>query len=209
MKSSALRRDEETNAVETVHSFFQKQRDTSTGAAFYRVIKLLSEGLGQDARIRADTLTDLELLYEVYTQILANVSTIKSKRHEALLQGAKRFYEALDKAGGVYSVKEVAEILGITENGVRKKRERKQLLAVDFGQRALYPTWQFVDGNKVIPGLEKVLNALNSVSQVLQVQFLLGTDEEYEISRIEYLQQYGADQNLLQKARQLGHQGAR
>jgi hypothetical protein len=209
MKPSALKRDEKENTLHAVQSFFVSKHDHGTESAYSRVIKLISEHLAvKDIHIEGEGLTDPELLMAVYKEIIAKVSGAKAQRYTMILEGMRRFSGVIEQAGGVYSAAEVAQLMGISDTAVRKKLERNQLLAIERGKRAYYPVWQFT-GNQVTPGLEKVLDALKGVSPVMRVQFLLGTDAEYQTSRIEHLQSAGVDEVLLRKARQLGKQGAR
>lgn len=67
-----------------------------------------------------------------------------------------------------YSTNEVATILSMSGEGVRKRRLSGKLLAVPYGTDWRFPAWQFVDaadagsgtGGVIIPGLEIVLAAL-------------------------------------------------
>ena len=209
MNSSALKRDKEQNVVSAVHTFFGTKHDHGTESAYSRVIKLISEHLAmQDIHIAGEGLTDPELLMTVYKEIIGKLSGAKAKRYEMILSGVRLFNEAIERAGGTYSAGEVADLLSVTTTAVRKKLDRNQLLAIDRGKHSVYPVWQFM-GDQVVLGLEAVLEELSGVSTVMKVQFLLGTDAEYQTSRIEYLQAHGPDERLLRNASQLGEQGAR
>lgn len=64
-----------------------------------------------------------------------------------------------------FSTEEVAGILGITTEGVRKRRLAGRLLALPSGSDFRYPAWQFTPtegegGSALLPGLEEVLAAM-------------------------------------------------
>ncbi len=64
-----------------------------------------------------------------------------------------------------YSTDEVAAILAMSAEGVRKRRASGELLAVRYGGDWCFPAWQFVDagsgeGSPTVPGLETVRAAL-------------------------------------------------
>ena len=94
----------------------------------------------------------------------ARIRAIKAKR--ALLA----------TEGGTVRAAEVSQLLGITRQGVDKRRTSGLLLALSAGQRGYrYPLWQFgADGT--IAGLERVLQALKDCDPWTQVHFMLTGD---------------------------------
>ena len=68
--------------------------------------------------------------------------------------------ELLKAAGGALQLPEAAALLGIQEDSLREQIRRGALLGVKFRHSALHvPLCQF-EGNRVVPGLERVLQAL-------------------------------------------------
>jgi len=92
---------------------------------------------------------------------------------EAMARGAAIKQELLGAAGGGLSSQQVADALGITRQGVDKRRRRRALLAVPAGSGVyLYPACQFTpDG--VIPGLEETLRAFQVRNPWTQLSVLL------------------------------------
>ena len=67
---------------------------------------------------------------------------------------------------------EVAFLLNMTRQAVDKRRLKGQLLGVSLGKRGyLYPDWQF-QGEQVLPGLERVLNALKDYDSWTKLMFM-------------------------------------
>ncbi|MDQ2901589.1 MAG: DNA-binding protein [Acidobacteriota bacterium] len=92
---------------------------------------------------------------------------------EAMARGAAIKQELLQKAGGALSSTQVAQALGITRQGVDKRRTRHALLAVPSGSGDyLYPACQFTpDG--VVPHFDEVLHAFQVAGPWTQLSVLL------------------------------------
>lgn len=92
---------------------------------------------------------------------------------EAMARGTAIKRDLLRAAGGGLSSQQVADALGITRQGVDKRRRRRGLLAVPSGSgEYLYPACQFTpDG--VIPGLEETLRAFQVSNPWTQLSALL------------------------------------
>ena len=92
---------------------------------------------------------------------------------EAIARGAEVKRETLRGAGGGLTSSQVARILGITRQGVDKRRIRRALLAVPTGSgEYLYPACQFT-AEGVIPDFEKVLEAFQVQNPWTQLSTLL------------------------------------
>lgn len=68
-----------------------------------------------------------------------------------------------------FSTAEVAQVLGMTAEGVRKRRLAGRILALHVGSDFRYPVWQFSEpatggsaGSGMLPGLEEILAAIPS-----------------------------------------------
>ena len=67
----------------------------------------------------------------------------------------------------------VARHLGITRQGVDRRRRANKLLAVTFGKRGyIYPSWQFSQDG-VLEGFESVMGGLSAHDSWSQVIFFL------------------------------------
>lgn len=84
--------------------------------------------------------------------------------------------DLLERAGGTYDTAEAAELLGISPEGVRKRIQRGALLAYKSpaGEYRL-PRAQF-SAEGVVPGLEKVLEAMHVESPWMRIQLFLDDD---------------------------------
>ncbi|HEY9449826.1 MAG TPA: hypothetical protein VIQ60_08730 [Gemmatimonadaceae bacterium] len=78
-----------------------------------------------------------------------------------------------------FSTAEVAQILGLTAEGVRKRRLSGRVLALPVGSDFRYPAWQFSKpaaggraGGGMLPGLEEVLAAIPAESPWVRFDLL-------------------------------------
>jgi len=80
--------------------------------------------------------------------------------NEARLRGLARLAELRKMAEPCIETGDVCALLGVSRETIRKKVERKQLLALPKGSDdRVFPAFQF-DRAKVIPGIAEVLDAL-------------------------------------------------
>ncbi len=83
----------------------------------------------------------------------------------------------IDAAGGALTAEKVRALLGHkTIQAVYKAVKERRLLVVEDNGTKLFPAFQF-DGNAVLPGISKVLNAVPDTSSWAILQFLVGGDE--------------------------------
>jgi hypothetical protein len=79
---------------------------------------------------------------------------------EARLRGVAARMRLLQSHGGALAADEAAEALGMTRQGIDKRRKAGKLLALELGSRGFhYPAWQFTPAG-VLAGLEETLHAL-------------------------------------------------
>lgn len=126
-----------------------------------------------------------ELMALVTQEVLSHNSLIP-KRAQLKLRGRVAFREQLTKAGGIYSSQEVSEILGISSSAVRKRVERKNLLAISFNGKLQLPVWQFSEAG-VVDGFSNILSLLKSTTAISAVQFFLTYAEDLKATPIEVL----------------------
>jgi hypothetical protein len=92
---------------------------------------------------------------------------------EAIARGAAVKQELMERAGGGLTSSQVAGVLGITRQGVDKRRSRGTLLAVPTGSGDyLYPACQFT-AEGVVPGLAEILQAFQVQNPWTQLSALL------------------------------------
>ena len=154
---------------------------------------------------------DKALLAELMIQAL-QADPLSSKALRLRLQGQLALRRMLEQAGGAYTASEVADLLGITGDAVRKRARKGKLLAIPRGGHSLYPAFQFdVSGSTVVPGFEAILALLDTGSAAAKLRFFLTADSDLDgtplaalLSGDEALQE-----QVARKARQFGHQTAR
>ncbi len=104
------------------------------------------------------------------------------------------------------------QLLGLSGEGVRKRRDRKRLLGWRHGKQSVYPAFQFdLAGGRVWPALESLLPLLDTESGPAQLRFLLSPDPELGDTPAALLcsSQALALEAVSSKARQFGCQLAR
>ncbi|MSP61913.1 MAG: hypothetical protein EXR72_16585 [Myxococcales bacterium] len=94
----------------------------------------------------------------------------------ARIRGLQARQELLNAEGGVSTVAEVANRLGISRQAVDKRRRAGTLLALDTGRRGyLYPVWQFGDQGPLF-GLPGILGDLRDRDPWARMGFFLTGD---------------------------------
>ena len=96
----------------------------------------------------------------------------EKRLQEARLRGLARIAELRKAAEPVLETGEVCVLMGVSRETIRKKVDRKQLLALPKGGDRVFPAFQFKDGD-VLPGLAAVLAALDTDSPFVALSFLL------------------------------------
>lgn len=97
---------------------------------------------------------------------------------EAIARGAEAKQELLREAGGGWSSTRVAAHLGMTRQGVDKRRRAGRLLALQSGHGDyLYPVCQFTDDG-VLAGIDRFLSACPPSGGWTRLDLLLTPAEE-------------------------------
>ncbi len=149
-----------------------------SAAAIARIVAHADESKLQDALAAATdvgtlaaALSDTDVVGQAVRELDPMASLIaRSVRHKA---------ELISRAGGVLSVQQVAELLGITRQAVDKRRRERKLLAVPRGSDFRYPAAQFTDG-EVVAGLRDVLAAIGLQGSWGTLDLLTAADDELE-----------------------------
>jgi hypothetical protein len=103
----------------------------------------------------------------------------EKKLHEARLRGLARMVELRKAAEPCLETGEVCHLLGVSRETIRKKVDRKQLLALPKGGDRVFPAFQFKEGD-VVPGLSDVLAALDTDSPFVVLSFLLSRSPDFD-----------------------------
>ena len=97
---------------------------------------------------------------------------------DARVRGLARIVQLRKAAEPVLETGEVCALLGVSRETIRKKVDRKQLLALPKGGDRVFPAFQFKDGD-VLPGLAEVLAALPADSPFVALSFLLSKSPDF------------------------------
>jgi hypothetical protein len=126
---------------------------------------------------------------------------------EARLLGQVRRKELLEAEGGVLGPEEVGNLLGIQRQSVDKRRKAGTLLAVELGNRFVYPAWQ-IEKNNTLDHLEEVLSALKDHDAWRKLSFFVhGNVRLNGKSPLQFLRA-GKVEPVLKAAKTLGEHGA-
>ena len=127
--------------------------------------------------------------------------------HEARLRGLARIAQLRRAAEPVLETGQVCVLLGVSRETIRKKVDRKQLLALPKGGDRVFPAFQFKEGD-VVPGLAEVLAALHTDSPFVALSFFLSTSAAFNGKSAWELLQSGDLTRVLAEARNfLSHGG--
>lgn len=150
---------------------------------------------------------DWEFLVKVITKSMEQ-NPLASKKDLLRLRGQLAFREQLEAAGGTYSTQQVADLLGIKSDAVRKRKAKGQLIAIASGEHTVYPTFQF-DRSGVVRHLPELLEILKADSPVDAVQFFLTPDSDLGDTPINALKRGQNVELVFRLAKQFGRQVAR
>ena len=126
---------------------------------------------------------------------------------DARLRGVARMIELRKAAEPVLETGEVCKLLGVSRETIRKKVDRKQLLALPKGGDRVFPAFQFQAGD-VVPGLDKVLAALDTDSPFVALSFLLSKSPDFNGKSASELLQAGEVEPAVAEARGFLNHGA-
>jgi len=153
---------------------------------------------------------DTDLVLQLAGRMGRNAGFGASQRERLRLEGVRRFRAMIEQAGGTEPMKNVEDRLGVSDDTIRKRTKKKQLIAVPVGNRQEYPVWQF-DGPQMVPNFEEVLKLLDAEHYVDQTRFFITPSKDLDdLSPIDALKK--GDQYLervILKARQFQQQGAK
>lgn len=153
---------------------------------------------------------DTDLILQVARRIVDDTGFSTSQRERSRLEGVRRFRTMIEQAGGTEPMKDVEDRLGVSDDTIRKRARKKQMIAIPVGNRQEYPVWQF-DGPQMVPHFEEVLQLLNAEHHVDQIRFFLTPSNDLDgLSPINALKQ--GDKYLKRiklKATQFQQQGAK
>ncbi len=107
-----------------------------------------------------------------------SADVVERDLYDARLRGLERMAQLRKAAEPVLETGEVCALLGVSRETIRKKVDRKHLLALPKGGDRAFPAFQFREGD-VLPGMAEVLAALNTDSPFVALSFLLGKNSDF------------------------------
>ena len=200
------------DSVQRAHASLESQPDAvalfdRALTALMRELLDLREGLsaaGRDRVLLAQD--DKTLLAELMIQAL-EADPLAPKALRLRLRGQAALNRLLEESGGVLGAGEVARLLGITQDAVRKRAKRGTLLALGRGGRQVYPAFQLDPETRgLVPGVAEVLPQLATDSAVAKLRFFLTRAGDLDAAPIDLLRRGDAESRALveRKARQFG-----
>lgn len=126
---------------------------------------------------------------------------------QARLSGleSKRFL--LHAEGGAIAADEAARRLGLTRQGVDRRRRAGRLLGLTLGRRGYaYPLWQFAEMG-TLPGLERVLAALGDLGPWSRVSWFISPNTRLDGASPLTRLRAGEVEAVVTAARAYGEQG--
>lgn len=124
--------------------------------------------------------TDTDVLFSSLRETAAIGAEIEPDKPDALteafLRGSEMKRDMLKAEGGALSAQQLAEHLGITPQGLGRKRERNQVFWLDVGDGYVYPAFQ-IGKNGLLPGIREVLGAFTVDDPWMRVNFMLTGDQ--------------------------------
>jgi len=203
-RPSRTRRSEPGPSDDLVEAFVAR-----TGRALVRIAERMPRQNLVDA-VGAET--DTDVLFASLQEAVAIGAEIAPDRPDpltaALLRGAEMKRALLKAEGGVLSGPQLAEHLGITPQGVGKKREKGQLFWLEVGDGYVYPAFQ-VGPDGLLPGVRQVLDAFEHVDDPwMRVNFMLTGDARLAGQRPLDALREGKVEDAVRAARAYGEHGA-
>jgi len=200
---SRVRRGESAASDDLVEAFVLR-----SGRALARI----AERMPRDRLLAAvGAATDTDVLFATLRDATAIGSEILPERPdpltEALLRGSEMKRAMLKAEGGALSAQQLADHLGITPQGLGRKRERNQVFWLDVGDGYVYPAFQ-VGRSGLLPGIRDVLDAFAVEDPWMRVNFMLTGDARLSDKRPIDLLRDGKIDDVVTAAAAYGDHGA-
>jgi hypothetical protein len=177
--------------------------------AFNALSSITNELSSQSVEELTASPTDFELLVNaVSATSIAAASGEGDPLVRAKLRGIEHRKGIIEKLGGTLSAEQVSELLGISRQGVDRRRSQNQLIGLTQGKRGYaYPAFQFEDG-KTLDGLREVLDALSGHDPWMQSIFFANDNDRLNgRTPLDALRQ-GKTEAVVRAAEGYGEQGA-
>ncbi len=192
-----------------------KTRDAAVQQILERGTRTLKKVLTRagDGRLGPLRTTTNEVAYlmaavRLAIEALGIPGDVTEKRlQDARLRGLARMAELRKAAEPLLETGEVCSLLGVSRETIRKKVDRRQLLALPKGGDRVFPAFQFKNG-EVLAGMAEVLALLDTDSPFAALSFLLSTSPSFDEKSAVQLLQSGDLEPVLAEARGFLKHGA-
>lgn len=145
-------------------------------ASAERIIKLMPAS-AKAAAIRS---IDVPSLVFNLARGIPAVETDNPEAAEKLTKSIAFKRRMIDAAGGALTAEKVRELLGHkTIQAVYKAVKDRRLLMVEDNGTKLFPVFQF-DGNRILPGIARLLSAVPQTGGWAILQFLVAGDQGFD-----------------------------
>lgn len=131
---------------------------------------------------------------------IVHLDPTEERLHKARLRGVHRMIELRKAAEPVLESAEVCQLLGVSRETVRKKVDRRQILALPKGGDRVFPAFQFKDG-AVLNGFAESLEALDTESVFSVLDFFLSPNRDFENKTAIQMLESGEVETVLSEAR--------
>jgi hypothetical protein len=144
---------------------------------------------------------------QLAAETIIHLEPTERKLHDARLRGLNRIVQLRKAAEPTLETGEVCDLLGVTRETIRKKVDRRQLVALPKGGDRVFPAFQFNEG-AVLHGIPEVLEALDTDSIFTVLSFLLSRNPEFGNKTAIELLQAGDVEPVISEARGFLKHGA-
>ena len=117
--------------------------------------------------------TDDQLLIELVSKAVLSNTVTSDTAMRLKLKAVKRFQQLLNNHGGTLTTDQVAQLTGMSAAAINKQAQRGALAGFKQDSQWLFLADQFDESGRVVDGVKAALKALQHVSPVDRVRFLI------------------------------------
>jgi len=165
-----------------------------------RVVSTAGESGIHDLQVSVNEVDFLVKAAQLAAGTIVHLDPTEQRLHKARLRGVHRMVELRKAAEPVLESGEVCQLLGVSRETVRKKVDRRQLLALPKGGDRVFPAFQFNDG-AFLNVFAEALEALDTESVFSVLAFFLSPNEDFQNKTAIQMLESGDVETVLSDAR--------